>query len=104
MRQKNNSIKKAAEMIRSLGHPARIEILILLKNNSKKKMTVTGIHEQLGLTQPETSRHLSVLKNSSILLCEKEGTNSYYFINEEHSFISCITNYINKQDDTGSER
>ena len=32
MIQTNESIKKVAEIIRSLGHPARIEILILLKN------------------------------------------------------------------------
>lgn len=95
----NESIKKAAEIIRSLGHPARIEILILLRNKQKRKMTVTQIHEELGLTQPETSRHLSVLKNSSVLRCEKDGSNSYYFINEEHSFVRCIASCMSKHED-----
>jgi DNA-binding transcriptional ArsR family regulator len=92
----NESIKKAAEIIRALGHPARIEILILLKHKPKRRMTVTQIHEELGLTQPETSRHLSVLKTNSVLHCEKEGSHSYYFINEEHSFIQCVANCMCK--------
>ena len=63
------------------------------------KMTVTQIYEELGLTQPETSRHLSILKNSSVLHCEKDGSNSYYFINERHSFIHCIANCMSKYKD-----
>ena len=99
MMQTNESIKKAAEIIRALGHPARIEILILLKKKSKRKMTVTQIQEELKLTQPETSRHLSVLKNNSVLLYKKVGSNSYYFINDEHSFIHCIATCLSKSED-----
>ncbi len=98
----NKSIKKAAEIIRALGHPARIEILILLQKNQERKKTVSQIHDELGLTQPETSRHLSILKNTSVLHCEKEGSNSYYFINEEHSFIHCIANCMSKYEDNNS--
>ncbi len=96
MIQTKESIRKTAEIIRSVGHPARIEILVLLNSKPKNKMTVTQIYEKLGLTQPETSRHLSILKNSSVLHCEKDGANSYYFINEKHSFIHCIANCMNK--------
>ena len=96
MIQINKTIKKAGEIIRSLGHPVRIEIIILLNNKQNKKMTVTQIYEELGLTQPETSRHLSILKNSSVLSCEKDGSHSYYFINKEDSFIGCIANCMSK--------
>ena len=98
------SIKKAAEIIRVLGHPARIEILILLQKNPNRKMTVTQIQEELSLTQPETSRHLSVLKVNSVLYCEKEGANSYYFINAEHSFIHCVANCLCKYEGKNSSR
>ena len=96
------STMKTAEMIKSLGHPARIGILVLLNNKPIKKMTVTQIHEELGLTQPEASRHLSILKNSSVLYCEKDGSNSYYFINEEYSFVSSIVNCISKCEDNNN--
>ena len=90
----NESIKKAAEVVRTLGHAARIEILILLKNKSKEKMSVTQIQESLGLTQPETSRHLAVMKNASVLNHEKEGSNSYYSINDELPIIQCSGLYV----------
>ena len=95
MKQVDDSIKKVSEIIKTLGHPARLEILLLL-SGKKRKLSVTDIHESLGLTQPETSRHLIVLKNGSVLNCEKEGSNSFYFINEDHSFIRCIANCMNK--------
>lgn len=90
MKQYSEQIKYSAEIIRSLGHPARVEILILLRKKPKMKMTVTQIQKELDLTQPETSRHLLVLKNSEVLLCEKDGASSYYFINAEDAIVSGI--------------
>lgn len=102
MKQSNEIVKNAAEIIRSLGHPARIEILMLLKRKSKTKMTVTQIQEELGLTQPETSRHLAVLKISDVLLCEKEGSSAYYFINEDNALARGIANCVNKLDNNSA--
>ena len=82
-----------------MGHPTRIGILILFNNKQKSKMTVTQIYDELGLTQPDTSRHLYILKNSSVLHCEKDASNSFYFINEEHFFIHCIANCMSKYKD-----
>ncbi|MES2284151.1 MAG: metalloregulator ArsR/SmtB family transcription factor [Bacteroidota bacterium] len=98
MKKVDDSIKKKSEIIKALAHPARLEILLLL-SRKKGKMSVTDIHESLGLTQPETSRHLIVLKNGSVLNSEKKGANSFYFINDEHSFIRCIANCMNKLKD-----
>ncbi len=92
----NESSKKIAEILKALGHPARIDILRLLNNNKKRKISVTQIYESLGLTQSETSRHLIVLKNASVLNCGKEGGNSFYYINNKTPFIHCITMCLNK--------
>lgn len=95
MKPIDNSIKETTEIIKSLGHPVRLEILLLL-NGKKGKLSVTHIHKSLGLTQPETSRHLTVMKNGSVLNCEKEGSNSYYTINDEFPLIRCIASCISK--------
>ena len=79
---------KIAETLKAAGHPVRIKILRLLK---KGKLSVKEIHENLGLTQSETSRHLILLKNVSVLCSSKEGNNSYYFINDKDPFIKRIT-------------
>jgi len=46
MTQSNKLIKQTAEIIRILGHPTRIEILILLKNKLKKTLTVTQMDKK----------------------------------------------------------
>jgi len=93
----DQSTRKAAEALKSLGHPMRIEILRILNNKKQGKISVKHIHESLGLTQSETSRHLIVLKNASVLECLKEGNSSYYYINDNHSFIQCLAACL-KQD------
>jgi len=96
MKPIDDSIKEITEIIKALGHPARLEILLLL-NRKKGKLSVTYIYESLGLTQPETSRHLTVMKNGSVLNCDKEGSNAYYSINDEFPLIRCIAACISKQ-------
>lgn len=104
MKRKTEAIKKIAEIIKSIGHPSRVRILSLLNRNGQK-MSVTQIHKSLELTQPETSRHLTLLKNNSVLICEKEGSNSYYSINGKNIFISCIVSSLSKYDvDNSSDK
>jgi ArsR family transcriptional regulator, arsenate/arsenite/antimonite-responsive transcriptional repressor len=89
----NESTKKVAEILKALGHPARIEILRLLIQKKSNKIPVKQIHESLGLTQAETSRHLIVLKNASVLNCGKEGPNSFYFISNNpvvQNIVVCL--------------
>jgi len=87
---------KTAEILKILGHPVRLKILSLLADNISRKLTVTQIQEILRLTQPETSKHLTLMKAQSILNCEKRGGNSYYSINDEYPFIRCVINQIQK--------
>ncbi len=96
MKPINESIIKASEIVKALGHPVRIQILNLLSNKKNIKMSVKEIQESLGLTQPETSRHLIIMKNSSVIQYEKHGTSSYYFANLNHSFVSSIAICVNK--------
>lgn len=95
MKINNESNKKIAEILKAIGHPSRIEILRLLYSKKNTKISVRQIHENLGLTQSETSRHLIVLKNASVLNCSKDGVNSYYYINDENTFILCISVCLN---------
>jgi DNA-binding transcriptional ArsR family regulator len=99
MKLTDESTKKIAEVLKSLGHPMRIEILRLLNDKGKGKISVKHIHESLGLTQSETSRHLIALKNASVLECLKEGNNSYYFISNKYPFINCIAACLNRDNE-----
>jgi DNA-binding transcriptional ArsR family regulator len=69
---------KLAQMLRALGHPARIAILEqLLKTNS----CINGdLVEELGLAQATISQHLKELKNIGLIKGNVEGTSVCYCI------------------------
>lgn len=83
-------LEKASVMLKAMAHPMRIAILNLLSND--KKLTVTEIHEELGLEQSTTSHHLGILKDKTILLSERNGKNTYYFLKNDNfnHIITCI--------------
>lgn len=70
--------KELALMAKSLGHPARIQILRLL---SRKQTCICGeIVDELDLAQSTVSQHLKVLKAAGLIKGEIEGTATCYCI------------------------
>lgn len=64
--------------LKALAHPARLEILEILKN----KCCICGeIVEELPLAQATVSQHLKVLKDAGFIIGETEGTKVCYMIN-----------------------
>lgn len=83
-------LETASEMLKAIAHPIRIGIVSLLNNN--KKLTVTEIHESLKIEQAVASHHLSVLKNNGVLLVDRVGKNSFYYLKFQRlsQIIDCI--------------
>jgi DNA-binding transcriptional ArsR family regulator len=73
-----DQLEKASEKLKALAHPIRISILFVLKDGDK--MTVTQIHESLGIEQSTTSHHLGILKDKGVLCSKREGKNTYYYL------------------------
>lgn len=91
----SESIKNIAEILKVVGHPTRVEIIRFLNEKKNQRTSVKQIQEMLGLTQVEASRHLIALKNLSVLSCDKQGTNSFYFINDD-PFVQNLANCLTK--------
>ena len=68
----------AASMLKAMAHPMRIAILKHLEGG--KKLTVTQIHELLGIEQSTTSHHLGILRDKGVLCSKREGKNTFYFL------------------------
>jgi DNA-binding transcriptional ArsR family regulator len=83
-------LEKAANMLKAIAHPMRISILTFLEEG--KRLTVTEIHEKLGIEQSTTSHHLGILKDKGALCSAREGKNTYYFL--KHSALSEIISSI----------
>ncbi|MDA3929380.1 MAG: metalloregulator ArsR/SmtB family transcription factor [Prolixibacteraceae bacterium] len=71
-------LDKATGMLKAMAHPIRISILHFLKNG--EKMTVTQIHERLGIEQSTTSHHLGILKDKGVLCSKRDGKNTFYYL------------------------
>jgi DNA-binding transcriptional ArsR family regulator len=84
-------LENAANALKAIAHPMRIAILSFLEDG--KKMTVSEIHQKLGIEQSTTSHHLGILKDKGILISKREGKNTYYFLKHENlkNIVDCIS-------------
>ena len=70
---------RKAEILKALGHPIRISILEILRRGEE---CVCRIYPRLESTQPNTSKHLAVLKQAGILDSRQEGTMTFYWVRD----------------------
>jgi DNA-binding transcriptional ArsR family regulator len=85
-------LEMAANMLKAIAHPMRIAILKHLEGG--KKLTVTEIHELLGIEQATTSHHLGILKDKGVLCSRREGKNTSYYL--KHDILSQIIDCLQK--------
>ena len=73
------AIKNAAMTLRSINHKLRQQILKLLEE--QKRMKVTDIYVKLRLEQSVASQHLAILRRANIVRTERMGKEIYYSLN-----------------------
>ena len=69
-----------AGIFQALGHPTRIAIVELLRDEGE--VPVSRIHEQLGLEQANASQHLAVLRAKQIVVGRKDGNQVFYSLRD----------------------
>ena len=77
-------IKKLLLTFKALSEESRLRILILLKLG---ELCVCDIAENLQMTQPNISFHLSMLKDAGLIDDRKQGRWTYYSLNDSDLFI-----------------
>lgn len=75
-----------ARRFRVLGEPTRIRLLDLLR---EEEATVNELHEALGASQQNVSKHLGVLLQAGIVSRTKQGTSARYAIADDGVFALC---------------
>ena len=90
MAHSNNHIIQSALLLKSIGHPIRVSIIIALSENSI--MTVTQLSNYLSIDQPVMSLHLAILRKQHIITVKKDGKQSFYSI--EDITIKQIVNLV----------
>lgn len=82
---------KLIQILKALSDKTRVRILNLLINND---LCVGELEVLLNINQSNASRHLSTLKNASLITYEKNAQWIYYSINkdilEKHPFVRVL--------------
>ena len=69
-----------ADFCFALSDPTRILILYALSENV---LNVTELTNELGITQPTTSRHLKVLRDRGLVNTTRQGTTITYHLSDQ---------------------
>ena len=81
-------LERIAERLKAMANPLRLRILHSLENG---ELSVNGILDQVGGSQGNVSKHLSVLHGADLVTRRRDGTNIYYAISDEAVFGICRT-------------
>ena len=77
-----NEIKEMFEFFKILGDPTRLQILLLIDNNTT--MCVNDIADKLGMTKSAVSHQLALLRQARLISSKKEGKEVYYSLQDDH--------------------
>ncbi|MCL2744038.1 MAG: metalloregulator ArsR/SmtB family transcription factor [Planctomycetaceae bacterium] len=83
-KSKKLSVHRKAGIFKALGHPTRLQIVEKLADGEQ---CVCVLLEMFDIDMSTLSRHLSVLKNTSIVSDERRGKNIFYCLK-----CPCIVN------------
>ncbi len=75
-----------AEVLKTLASPRRLEILHRL---SEGPWEVGRLAVELGLSQPNVSQHLSVLRSAGMVEAERDGREVRYRLSDPDVMVAC---------------
>jgi ArsR family transcriptional regulator len=75
-----------AEICRTLSHPVRIAILHLLAREPHEVGRLAG---ELGISQPNASQHLAVMRSAGLVEAERDGRGAIYRLTDPGVIGAC---------------
>jgi ArsR family transcriptional regulator len=75
-----------AEICKTLAHPVRIAVLHLLADGPREVNRLAG---ELGISQPNASQHLSVMRAAGLVEAERDGREMLYRLTDPDVIGAC---------------
>lgn len=75
-----------AEFLRTLGHPRRLQIMHLL---AEGPIGVATLAAELGISQPNASQHLAVMRSAGMVEAERDGREVRYRLTDPDVVVAC---------------
>lgn len=75
-----------AEVFKALSDPLRLKLLEMLSRSGQTpsgEICVCDLAEKLGVSQPNVSHHLKILKTAGLVRCERNAGFAYYQVNRQ---------------------
>ena len=72
-----------AELFKALGHPVRIRILELLRDQER---SVSELQEELDIEMSSVSQQLAILRGRQLVTGRKEGNSVYYSVVDPQAY------------------
>ncbi len=76
----NIDYEDKSRILKALAHPTRLHLVCLIR---ERRPCVKVMEEILGLSQPNISQHLSLLRNIGIVETKREGNKVCYHIKNQ---------------------
>lgn len=88
--------KEIVNIFKALSVDSRLQILKLIKS---KKLCVNAITQNLNITQPAVSQHLSVLKEAGLVKSDRYGSIIHYSLNVNRldDFKKSVKKYLGEE-------
>ena len=80
-------IRLQAEVLRTLAHPRRLEIIHRL---AEGPCEVGRLAAALGISQPNVSQHLAVLRAAGLVDAERDGREVRYHLTDPDVVTACV--------------
>jgi ArsR family transcriptional regulator len=80
--------KLQAEVLKTLSNPRRLEIIHLLADGPRE---VGRLAEEMGISQPNVSQHLAVMRSAGVVEAEREGREVRYRLADPEIICACET-------------
>src|ERR1035437_6276573 len=77
-----------SEVMKILASPRRLEILHLLADEPKE---VGRLADELGISQPNVSQHLAIMRAAGVVEAERDGREGRYRLADPEIIVACET-------------
>lgn len=83
----SEALELVASRFRVMAEPVRLRILQALDRNGE--MSIGALTDDLGLSQPNVSKHVKILLDSGLIARRQEGNTVYCAISDDSVFDLC---------------
>ena len=80
--------KLQAEVLKTLSNPRRLEIIHLLADGPRE---VTRLADEMGISQPNVSQHLAIMRAAGVVEAERDGREVRYRLSDPEIICACET-------------